>query len=193
MITTHTQLLNYLIEKHSLKSYLEIGVRTVEQNFNKIKCGFKTGVDPCLKTDKTLYGGTSDQFFSFSETKYDLIFIDGLHHADQVRKDFENSLRCLNDNGFIVIHDVLPEEEITTCVPRGEQKIWHGDVYKWAMNISSYPGIGFQTLNIDCGCLVVWWDKNSENAAFKIEIPEQWNYFQEYKKLLLNIVDKPTF
>ena len=38
-------------------------------------------------------------YLNHCDEKFDLIFIDGLHHADQVKRDFENSLRCLNDNG----------------------------------------------------------------------------------------------
>lgn len=140
MITHHTELLNALIEKYNLKSYLEIGVQNPANNFDKVKCEKKVGVDPELYglQGMSIYQKTSDEWFNEKvfnyktddyeqvNTIFDLIFIDGLHHADQVKRDFENSLRCLSDNGFIVIHDVLPENEAGTIVPR-ETKQWWGD------------------------------------------------------------------
>ena len=98
MIIHHTDLLNALIEKHNLQSYLEIGIRKPADNFGLIKVNRKIGVDPeCAGTN--ILSLESDKFFNISSEKFDLIFIDGLHHADQVKRDFENSLRCLNDNG----------------------------------------------------------------------------------------------
>ena len=136
MITHHTQLLNYLIERYGLKSYLEIGVQNPANNFDKINCPYKEGVDPEIKRRGDLFDMTSDKYFEMIPEYrfFDLIFIDGLHHADQVKRDFENSLRCLNDNGFIVIHDTLPDEEQYTTVPRQTKK-WFGDVYKFAMTL----------------------------------------------------------
>lgn len=183
----HTQLLNHLISKHNLKSYLEIGVRTTEQNFDKIRCEGKIGVDPAYTgTDARIWKYTSDEFFEKVQPKYfpkiDLIFIDGLHHSDQVQRDFSNSLRCLTDDGFIVIHDCLPEERITTCVPRGSQKIWHGDVYKFTMNLQSYDGIDFLTYDFDCGCCVVWKDSSKKGTE---TVDTSWeNYKLNGRKLM---------
>ncbi len=163
MITNHTQLLNALIEKYGLKSYLEIGVQNPANNFDKINIedSHKQGVDPDVEGRPDILQHDSDWFFNnYNEGfKFDLIFIDGLHHADQVKRDFENSLRCLSDNGFIVIHDVLPENEEGTKVPR-ETKMWWGDVYKFAMNMQKYYGLKFKTFDIDNGCMLVWVDGN---------------------------------
>lgn len=158
MITNHTELLNYLIKKHNLKSYLEIGLGNLV-NFISIECEDKVGIDPdekiCGTTEKgvAILRTTSNIFFDVNICNYDLIFIDGLHHADQVKRDFENSLKCLNENGFIVIHDTLPDKEEYTHVPR-DSKIWYGDVYKFAMTLGNYPVI-YNTINIDCGCTVI--------------------------------------
>lgn len=196
----HTQLLNYLIEKHNLKSYLEIGVQNPANNFNKINATLKVGVDPCitpvLNGPYILTSETSDEYFdkrikNGNYFRFDLIFIDGLHHADQVQRDFENSLRCLNDGGFVVIHDCLPENEITTCVPRGRQKIWHGDVYKWAMTIKNYNDIDFVTLDMDNGCMVVWKNIGVSNKfdlpVFKVD----WAQYIKHREDFMNII-KPS-
>ncbi len=187
MITHHTTLLNALIEKYNLKSYLEIGVQNPANNFNLIKCKWKQGVDPDVKTD-LVWTMTSDDFFeNVSPINFDLIFIDGLHHAGQVKRDFENSLRCLNDNGFIVIHDVLPTDESTTHVPR-DSKIWHGDVYQFAMTIGSYNGIQFITYNIDNGCMVV--GKNPNRIAGLVADKYNWDTYITIGRTLMNVTDE---
>lgn len=193
MITHHTELLNALIEKYNLKSYLEIGVQNPANNLDKIKLVNKIGLDPNV-THKDVYTETSDYFFSGDHTsKYDLVFIDGLHHADQVKRDFENSLRCLSDHGFIVIHDVLPENESGTIVPR-ETKVWWGDVYKWAMSICEYDGIEYKTFDIDNGCMVV--NKNSKNKGKPARIKKgnseysfdfNWDSYNLIGRQLMNV------
>lgn len=188
MITHHTELLNALIAKYNLKSYLEIGVQNPANNFNKIKCENKVGVDPEVKGVHGISSVTSDEYFDVivsGGTAFDLIFIDGLHHADQVKRDFENSLRCLSDNGFIVIHDVLPTEEITTCVPRGNQKIWHGDVYKFAMKMD-YDNIGFKTFDIDNGCMLVWKSIGSRQRT-NPSLEMNWETYLKHGKGLMNV------
>ncbi len=193
MITNHTQLLQSLLDKYGLKSYLEIGVQNPANNFDKIKCDDKVGCDPAFNQPGVIYPITSDEFFSnqCGLTKFDLVFIDGLHHADQVKRDFENSLRCLSDNGFIVIHDVLPENEEGTKVPR-ETKVWWGDVYKWAMQINKYGGIDFKTFNIDNGCMVISKDDSKKPFPSDLLLNDNFNYWQhylQYGKELMNVTD----
>ena len=185
----HTELLNKLIAKHYLKSYLEIGVRTPDANFNKIICDVKFGVDPNCIGYVDIFAGKSDEYFKKYNHKWDLIFIDGLHHADQVKRDFDNSLKCLNDNGFIVIHDTCPIDESTTIVPRGTQKVWHGDVYKFAMSLANYDGIDFYTIDQDCGMTVVWKDKSKKGEQIQDEF--SFKHYQIFKQPLLKIVDEP--
>ena len=188
----HTDLLNFLIQTFDLKSYLEIGVQNPKNNFDKIKCIDKTGVDPIYVRGDILVT-TSDLFFDWNENKkFDLIFIDGLHHANQVRRDFENSLKCLNDNGFIVIHDTLPTDEKYTHVPR-DSKIWFGDVYKFAMTLSEYDKIGFLTIDFDCGCTVVYKHAGKNGVKHSKHTKPNWEFFQKHKSLLLRIVSVNDF
>lgn len=191
-IKHHTDLLNALIEKYNLKSYLEIGVQNPANNFDKVKCGVKVGVDPDLAIiPGVIYGGTSDQYFDAvkpCKQNFDLAFIDGDHTKEQVKKDFENCLLHLSDSGFIVIHDVLPENEAGTIVPR-QTKVWWGDVYKWAMTARNYSGIRFVTFNIDNGCMLVWKDETAEPYTNYVG-PCDWHVYQSIGKVLLNVTDE---
>lgn len=189
MITNHTQLLNALIEKYNLLNYLEIGVQNPDNNFYEIIHYRGTGVDPSPVmpyNDPNIHRVTSDEFFKYNTDTFDLIFIDGLHHADQVKRDFENSLQCLSDNGFIVIHDVLPENEAGSRVPR-ETKQWWGDVYKFAMNMNHYP-VGFRTFNIDNGCMLVWKEPGKVNYNGTVINPSYDEYIA-YGKKIMNVED----
>jgi hypothetical protein len=94
-------IINYLIEKYKLINYLEIGVFKGE-NIREVKALHKDGVDPGSEgytPPEVNYPMTSDDFFDVlkghDEIKYDIIFIDGLHHADQVEKDIKNSLNVM--------------------------------------------------------------------------------------------------
>ncbi len=154
-IKHHTQLIQYLLDICKGDSYLEIGVKNPANNFNKIICKRKIGVDPDPEANATVCE-TSDDFFEHYAMLFDVIFLDGLHHSDQIQRDFENSLKALAYGGFIIIHDTLPDEEQYTTVPRATKK-WFGDVYKFAMVLGKYRDhIDFRTINIDCGCTVIW-------------------------------------
>ena len=190
MIRNHTELLNAMASKYSLNNYLEIGVQSKSQNYNKIICPNKTGVDPAV-VEPGIARMTSDAYFNLVENNnplpsFDLIFIDGDHTKEQVKRDFENSLRFLSDTGFIVIHDVLPENEAGTIVPR-ETKQWWGDVYKWAMTIKTYSNTRVKTFNIDNGCMLVWKECHDEWAVIDRQI--NWENYLEQRKFWMNVTD----
>jgi hypothetical protein len=196
---TRTDLLNHLAKKYNLERYLEIGVQNVDKNFNKVKCKIKHGVDPDRTVgrpdadDCYIIHTTSDDFFEaelFRE-KYDLIFIDGLHTAEQVKKDFENSLKVLSPNGFIVLHDCNPLKEEHTIVPRPRPTgHWNGDVYKFACSMPKSP---FWTVDIDNGCMVIKPEKDLFNDG--IEWPQyiNWRTFDTHRKELLNLISWEDF
>lgn len=192
--TNHTELLNWLISKQNLKSYLEIGVQNPGNNFDKIKCDVKGGVDPEVSGFKNIIPVTSDIFFeSEPNLKWDLIFIDGLHHSDQVKKDFDNSLRCLTDNGFIVIHDTLPENEEGTLVPRIAKR-WWGDVYKFIFKLNTITGMDFVTINMDEGCTLVWKDTSKTGMDnWPPAIGADWQTYLNNKKESHRIIEPSDY
>lgn len=181
----HTDLINFIAEKIGAKTYLEIGVFNPDHNFNKINIEHKVGVDPAVN-HASIYQGTSDDYFigygqEGDKRMYDLIFIDGLHHADQVQKDVINSWACLNPGGVIVMHDCNPPTEATTCVPRGKQREWCGDVFLIACNILHDSKF---TVDFDYGCTVLRKGGHLDIVSTDFD----WDFFNENRVSLLNLV-----
>lgn len=117
--TLRTDVINYLITILNREiTYLEIGVRNPDDNFNLINAKTKYSVDPGVefKENPVDFKITSDVFFDRLEAnkilskdiKFDVIFIDGLHLATQVDKDIINSLKFIKEDGYIVLHDCNP-------------------------------------------------------------------------------------
>jgi hypothetical protein len=52
-----------------------------------------------------IFRNTSDIFFKANNKEFDLIYIDGNHLYDFVKKDISNSLKFLKKNGIIVLDD----------------------------------------------------------------------------------------
>ena len=147
---TRIQIIQKIINLKKFKSYLEIGCYN-DDVFSNIIIDDKTGVDP-------VSGGnireTSDNFFKKNNRKFDLIYIDGLHHYDQVKKDIENSIFFLNVNGIIVIHDCMPRSFIEQAIPQSKG-IWTGDVWKNIVECRTFPFIQTYTVYADHGISIL--------------------------------------
>jgi len=125
-----TDIINFFIKKYGYFSYLEIGVNLIQHNFDKVIAPNKTGVDPNPNLSGIEFRMTSNNFFIENNKTFDIIFIDGLHHADQVYEDIKNSINVLNDGGVIILHDCCPTNEKMQLVPQIEIGEWTGDVWK---------------------------------------------------------------
>ena len=185
-------LVNWIISKKKYKKYLEIGCYR-DYLFSKVTAESKIGVDP-------VSGGnvrkTSDDFFLHNKDKFDLIFIDGLHHYNQVRKDLENSLNSISENGLIMLHDCLPINIFNQSVPRVDFERWNGDVWKLIFQISENPNYDFKVVKIDHGIAVIK-KKQNEQKAF-IERSERFKklkfiFFAENYNKKFNLVSFENF
>jgi len=60
-----------------------------------------------LNTPYSLIKDTSHNFFKKNNKKFNVIYIDGSHFYDDVKKDFINSMNCLDDGGILICDDFL--------------------------------------------------------------------------------------
>lgn len=222
-------IINHLIEKNGYKRYLEIGYFK-GWSFDSVNCEYKVAVDPNPSKDvdqeKMNYGShfgnekewiskmTSDEFFEkfppgeinpITEKKFledfDIIFIDGLHEAEQVGRDIENSLKHLSPGGTIVMHDCKPEiyEHTTTGDCGGN---WLGDTYKAFMKFHfEHPEYNSYVVDTDWGCGIIETPCIDStfpliDGLFKGEDYRnflEWDKFSENKAGLLNLITVEEF
>jgi hypothetical protein len=98
---------------------------------------------------------TSDDFFEHCAAgmTVGVVLVDGLHHCEQVLRDIWNSLKVLEPNGTIVVHDCNPPDELSQMVPRPKGQVhWNGDVWKAIVYLrSSRSDLSVVTIDADEG------------------------------------------
>lgn len=206
-LQTRTDLINYLIEKYNFKTYLEIGLDD-GYNYKRINCENKESVDPYFEQDHNkhdftfsgelpyeilsilTYRLTSDDFFDANENNYDLIFLDGLHTEEQIGKDVVNAMKCLNENGFIIVHDCLPRSYEATITPRIQTE-WNGTVWKGIVELTK-QGLDIKVWDKDYGVAIIR-KTNDENL---LHLPKKcehsWDEFVNKRNELLNVINTET-
>lgn len=181
-------ILNHLIQRNKIQSYLEIGV-DYGFLFDKINVPHKVGVDPNTKSKATIFS-KSDDFFKTNTQTFDLVFIDGLHHANQVEKDILNSLKVLNKNGYIVCHDLLPTSEIMQKVPRATGE-WTGDCWKaWVRLRQNRADLFMCVVDADYGCGII--HKGNQKLLQKVDIMDYKNFIKN-KYEWMNVISVSKF
>jgi hypothetical protein len=200
--TQRWELMNYLIEKYKLINYLEIGVND-GLCIRQIIAEHKDGVDPYPGSEvggghfpEINYPISSDDFFELikgHDIKYDIIFIDGLHHSDQVDKDVQNALNHITDDGFIILHDCNPLVYEMQIVPR-VTGLWNGDVWKSITRLRcTEPNLEVMVVDMDWGVGVV--KKGNQIIYDKAPLDKclTWEYFDEYRIELNNLITVNEF
>jgi hypothetical protein len=150
-------IINALIKKYGYKSYLEIGTQG-DMCIKRVDCLLRVGIDPnpvVHNHDYIFSYLTSNEFFKKNTLTFDIIFIDGLHHAQQVRQDIFYSLKILNEGGVIVVHDCNPSSEERQIVPEMHLRGWNGDVWKAWIVYRNNPNLSMFVINEDEGCGVL--------------------------------------
>jgi hypothetical protein len=153
VIENRIDVINLLIEKRGYRRYLEIGCWE-DNAFANIIAAEKVGVDP-------VEGGTvrqsSDEFFERAIAdgeKFDVIFIDGDHHHDQVFRDVENSLLCLTNGGAVLMHDCLPPDRIyETKSPTRD--VYYGTAWRAFVQFRTRPDLDAIVGDFDCGLALI--------------------------------------
>ncbi len=173
--------INQVILKKKFENckYLEIGCFD-NKAFDTVPLPIdqKIGVDP-------LRGGThrmtSDEFFKDNSLFFDVIFIDGLHTYEQCSKDVINSIKFLNKDGIIILHDMLPRSKTE------ETQEYSGDVWKVAVDLSKSRNIEFIIANVDQGVGLL---KTTEETRYIREENIETKKFEDYKNYFYK--DLPT-
>jgi len=168
----YTDWLQWFHKTMQPSNYLEIGVNTGKSLQYVSKDTLTVGVDPeplidvKLTSNTTVYSETSDNFFNKLEVKallngpIQLAFVDGLHHYDQVLRDFINIEKHSTKDTVVLFHDVFPVVP-ETATRDWNTFYWAGDTWKFmhiinkyrtdlvARTIPTFPtGLGFVT-NLD--------------------------------------------
>ena len=184
--------INLLIKsvKKEITNYLEIGVRNPGQNFNKIESSNKISVDPGVefKENPVDLKLTSDEFFNKLASgelkdvpdKYDVIFIDGLHLAEQVNRDIDNALNFIYNDGFVVLHDCNPPTEYHAREDYSynlspAKGFWSGTVWKAFYKRRFDKTISCCCIDSDWGIGII-----SKTDYFNDHLEDDFNPFLEY-------------
>lgn len=195
-------IINYLIEQNKYINYLEIGVNDA-LCIRKVKALHKDGIDPYPGSEvgggvypEINYPISSDEFFELLKghnIQYDLIFIDGLHHSEQVDKDIKNSLNHLQPNGTIVLHDCNPPEYDIQVVPR-KTGIWNGDVWKSIVKVRcTNPNLSISTVDADWGVGVLQFGEQELYTKASLKQSLDYFYFDKNREDLLHIISVEEF
>jgi len=212
-----------IIDQKKASTYLEIGVLAGDA-FLRIKARQKWGVDPhfeieplkklryYIKNPSNIFNEFfrmgSNAFFDKEDARLsrygvDVAFIDGLHTFPQSLKDAQNTLRYLNKNGVIILHDcnplsevaALPAEsisEIRKLNPHGFKGIWNGDVWKTIAYLrATRKDLNIFVLDCDFGLGIITKGKPENILGYSAEEIQNLSYsdLSKNRQLLLNLKD----
>lgn len=181
-----------LINKNSYTSYCEVGVQG-GSCFNAIQCEIKVGVDPDPASASTEIM-TSDEFFKKNKKKFDIIFLDGLHHEDQQTKDLSNALKCLKKGGTIVVHDNLPTNKHMQEIPLTDQCEWTGNVWRaWVKLRTTRKDLQMHCINTDWGTSVIRVGKQELLVLNKPIEEITYEDFEANKQQWMNVISVDEF
>lgn len=193
-------IINFFIKKYNYINYLEIGVN-IGLNIRQVIAEHKDGVDSGREgmfAPETNYPMTSDSFFDLiknHDIKYDIIFVDGLHHDYQVYKDIINSLNHIKPNGTIICHDINPLWEITQKNESVEGcKCWNGSCWKaWVKLRAERDDLEMYVVDTDHGCGVIRQGKQKTITLSKDAFDLDFEYLDDNRKELLNLISVEDF
>jgi hypothetical protein len=178
--------INHLATCLNSRRYLEIGVND-GVTFLDVQIADRTGVDPHFRFDTSAHENertrfmsmTSDNFFHSEPflPSYDIVFIDGLHHFEQVVRDLSNTLLRIHHQSVILIDDTLPNDVFSTLrdptkavefrqAAGLEGGAWHGDVFKIVFYLHDFwPSLSYCTIVGNGNPQTLVWRANLESEA----------------------------
>lgn len=167
--------------------YLEIGVGA-GGTFSRVRAGYKVSVDPrCQPTHRM----TSDEFFAGNTQRFDLVFVDGLHHREQAKRDALNAVQSLRTGGVVVMDDCRPREEFQQRVDvrPGGGRPWCGDVWKAVVDLRQMEHVDTCVYDACWGYGIVLPRANSQPLP-PMDEPLTWRGYREHQREWLRLVDE---
>jgi len=162
------------------RRYLEIGVKD-GTCFRAVEAGTKVAVDPHFafrvplvgrlrtalgrSSGELYFATTSDAFFArhgSTLAPFDVVFVDGLHTAEQAHRDIVNALETLRPEGVVVVHDCNPQSAAAAAPSLAEAARtegfmgdWNGDVYRAIVQLRTRDDLEVSVLDADQGIALV--------------------------------------
>ncbi len=202
------EIINEILELKHEANYLEIGVRNPALNFDKICAKTKFSVDPGLeyKENPVDFKITSDDFFDQlrngkilqKDIRFDVVFIDGLHLAEQVDRDISNSFKFLKEDGFIVLHDCNPPSEWHARENHAyalspAKNNWNGTTWKAFVKWGQKEEIRIACVDSDWGVGVLTKGHTFEPSKIKETGFYEFSFFHHNKEKLINLMPFEEF
>ena len=155
IFSTHYDVIFSIIKSTNCQKYLELGIYDASLISRVAEIvPIADGVDMSdlrTKFNFNFINKSTDEFFNANNQIYDIIFIDADHCFESVVKDLENSLKILNKNGIIFIHDTDPMYQYLT------QPCYCNDSYKMCNYIKeNHPELSFVNLPVsEAGLMII--------------------------------------
>lgn len=209
-VTDRYKIINILTQK--THKYLEIGIEN-GYTFSNTHFLHKVGIDPDPKFETNIAGSsssseickcTSDYYFeNIKHSDFDVVFIDGMHHCENVLRDFNNSVNKLTKNGFILIDDCIPlnyNEQLKIPIKHFYEKgilkygeEWTGDVWKFIYHLLKFYKDKIQLNyfhNINYRGITILQIKEKFNVVVSYEDLNNYNYFEHFNDYLVLLNSK---
>lgn len=201
-----TEVINFLLSLYRRQTnYLEIGVRNPADNFDLIQADVKFSVDPGVEFEGNPvdFKMTSDEFFEKlsagvilkSDLLFDVVFIDGLHLAEQADRDIRNALEVLSEDGFVVVHDCNPptvwnarENYDFLHSPAG--RFWNGTTWKAFVKWRSNPSVFSCCVDSDWGIGII---SKKHNIGSNIELANEFFEYDDFAARRAHYLNLVTF
>jgi len=180
--------INHIARIVEARTYLEIGVSSGE-SMRHVDIDTKVGVDPepqlegVRSCDIFMPKNSDDAFAKMDPSSdfFDIVFIDGFHHADQAYRDIMNAVLV---SGIVVVHDSNPSTEEMQRVPQVSGE-WTGDVWKAIARIRTEGVHLVRTIDTDYGVAVIIPNRGEDVP----ELPrETWGDLQTNRQELLGLI-----